>query len=103
MFIHLKTRFIELYNYCYMKPRAIIVIDLSLANMVMRSVSSGIPQKTDYRLSRKTPPTGICGQHCHPVNTVRYRKSNRKMLIVITLTTVVVCCLLLSVVVVETG
>ena len=29
------------------KPGAIIVIDLSLANMVMRSVATGIPQKMD--------------------------------------------------------
>ena len=29
------------------EPEAIIVIDLSPANMVMRSVASGIPQKMD--------------------------------------------------------
>ena len=29
------------------EPGAIIVIDLSPANMVMRSVASGIPEKTD--------------------------------------------------------
>ena len=41
--IHLKAQFIELYMYCYMELGAIIMIDLSVANIVMRSVASGIP------------------------------------------------------------
>ena len=59
--IYLKAQFIELTSTAT-EPGAIIVIDLSPANMVMRSVASGIPEKTDFKKpSRKTPSTGICG------------------------------------------
>ena len=37
----------DLLSFTAMEPRANIVIDLSLANMVMRSAASGIPQKMD--------------------------------------------------------
>ena len=68
-----------------MEPGAIIVIDLSLANVAMRSVAlrrGGIRYSPENRLKRPSRKTHLIFAVSTVIRytTVRYRKSSRKML-----------------------
>ena len=65
--IHLKGQFIELYKYCYEARGNYRDWPFSGKYGNEVSIIGYSPENGLKRPSRKTPPTGICGQHCHPV------------------------------------